>query len=118
MAHAGHQFLEARSGGGGQSVADVAKVEEVKVGEADRRTGPVRDAGSSSPHGKVSRISGDRQTRLDDLWVPVHCGHHRTMSHEVGRLPEGWTLARVAEVAGAEFAESSPLDTPVFLDGS
>jgi hypothetical protein len=38
------------------------------------------------------------------------------MSHDVGRLPEGWTLARVAKVAVTDSAELLPLDTPVFLD--
>ncbi|WP_157520665.1 hypothetical protein [Herbidospora daliensis] len=33
-------------------------------------------------------------------------------------LPEGWTLARVAEVAVAEDAVLLPLDTPVLLDGA
>jgi len=37
------------------------------------------------------------------------------MSRDVGQLPDGWTLARVAEVAVADSAELLPLDTPVLL---
>ncbi|MEN3539642.1 hypothetical protein AAH991_31350 [Microbispora sp. ZYX-F-249] len=37
------------------------------------------------------------------------------MSHDVGQLPEGWTLTRVAEVAVAGSAKLLPLDRPVFL---
>ncbi|GLX97489.1 hypothetical protein [Herbidospora sp. NBRC 101105] len=37
------------------------------------------------------------------------------MSARFGSLPEGWTLTRVAQVAGAEEAVLMPLDTPVFL---
>ncbi|GIH48734.1 hypothetical protein [Microbispora rosea] len=38
------------------------------------------------------------------------------MSNDVGQLPEGWTLARVAEVAVTDSAELLPLDRPVFID--
>ncbi|GLX03058.1 hypothetical protein Misp02_71440 [Microtetraspora sp. NBRC 16547] len=48
--------------------------------------------------------------------LPVAADYHRAMRHDVGQLPNGWTLARVAEVAVANSAELLPLDTPVFLD--
>ncbi|WP_030456496.1 hypothetical protein [Herbidospora cretacea] len=37
------------------------------------------------------------------------------MISRFGSLPEGWTLTRVAQVAGAEEAVLMPLDTPVLL---
>lgn len=50
------------------------------------------------------------------LWLHVTADYHPAMGHDVGQLPDGWTLARVAEVAAAGSAELLPLDTPVFLD--
>ncbi|TKK88581.1 hypothetical protein FDA94_12965 [Herbidospora galbida] len=40
------------------------------------------------------------------------------MASRFGRLPDGWTLARVAQVAMAEDAALMPLHTPVLLDGT